>query len=282
MMNRIAIIAVTYNRLNSLKRLLDSLEKADYQNESPTLIISIDKSDTDSIEKFADCYVWPVGEKIVSRHEKNMGLKSHMMSLGNWFDEFETLVILEDDIVVSPCFYAYARQSSDFYMSNDEVAGISLYGFSMNYHIGIPFAPMKNEYDGYFMNCAMSWGEIWMKPQWQDFYQWYLDHQDFNYEPHLPESICKWDKSWLKYHTRYCIEQNKYFLHPYTSLSTNNGDTGTHNTKKSDSTYQVSLQVETNLSLVFPLIHQKLFVMMGSLKIGHCVKALDCQRTIVV
>lgn len=45
-MNEIAIVAVTYNRTDSLKRLLRSLERAHYGNEKPTLIISIDKSKT--------------------------------------------------------------------------------------------------------------------------------------------------------------------------------------------------------------------------------------------
>ena len=46
--------------------------------------------------------------------------------------------------------------------------------------------------------------------------------------PHLPKSICSWKKSWLKYHTRYCIEHNKYFVYPYVSLSTCFSDAGEH------------------------------------------------------
>lgn len=242
-MNRIAIITVAYNRIGSLSRLLSSLECAYYGEEQPTLIISIDKSKTDSVEKFADNYVWPHGDKIVRKHDKNLGLRSHMMSLGEWFKDFETFVILEDDIVVSPCFYIYARQASDKYYNNPNIAGLSLYSFAMNYHTWTPFMPKKNEYDAYFMNCAMSWGEVWMKQQWKEFYSWYLEHQEFTKEPHLPESICLWDKSWLKYHTRYCIENNKYFVFPYVSLSTDFGDAGTHNTTGvSSSTYQVQVQ----------------------------------------
>lgn len=239
---KIALIAVAYNRIDSLSRLLKSLEVASYGEEKPTLIISIDKSKTDAVERFADQYIWPHGEKIVCKHEKNMGLKNHMMSLGVWFERFEALVVLEDDIVVSPCFYSYVRQASDKYMGNSDVCGISLYSFTRNYQTRTPFIPMSSEYDGYFMNCAMSWGEVWLKPQWQEFYEWYLIHQDFMYSPELPELICKWDKSWLKYHTRYCIEQNKYFLFPYISLSSNNGDVGVHVGGGNSWGFQVPLQ----------------------------------------
>ena len=240
--NRIAIIAVAYNRIDSLKRLLDSLESAYYEKEQPTLIISIDKSNTDVVESFADSFHWPHGEKIVRKHQSNMGLRNHMMSLGEWFDSFETLVVLEDDIVVSPNFYLYTRQTSDMYFENTDIAGISLYSFAMNYQTHVPFVPQKNEFDVYLMNCAMSWGEVWMKPQWQKFYEWYLHHQNFPLLPHLPERICEWKKSWLKYHTRYCIEENKYFIHPYTSLSTNYGDAGTHNAGKGLNLFQVVIQ----------------------------------------
>ena len=141
-MNKIAIIVVTYKRIDSLKRLLNSLEKAYYDNERPTLIISIDKSDSDNVEVFADSYNWPLGEKIVRKHDKNMGLRNHMMSLGEWFSKFETLIVLEDDLVVSPCYYSYTRQASDKYMGDEKIAGISLYSFATNYQTMFAFIPM--------------------------------------------------------------------------------------------------------------------------------------------
>lgn len=241
-MNNIAIIAVAYNRVNSLSRLLNSLEKAWYGNERPTLIISIDKSKSDLVERYADDYVWPHGDKIIKKHEKNMGLRSHMMSLGQWFKKYDTLVVLEDDLVVSPAFYNYTRQASDKYFNNPKIAGISLYSFSTNYISLTPFSPMINEYDGYLMNCAMSWGEIWMKNQWIEFYKWYLGHQEFSDEPHLPRCLHTWSKSWLKYHTKYCIENDKYFLYPYVALSSNFSDPGTHNENAQYSTFQLVLQ----------------------------------------
>lgn len=242
-MNNIAIVAVAYNRVDSLSRLLSSLEKANYGNERPTLIISIDKSNTNIVEKFADDYHWPFGEKVVRKHIHNLGLRAHMMSLGEWFERYEVLIVLEDDIIVAPDFYNFTRQASDLYYGKECIAGLSLYSFAMNYQTGIPFTPARSEYDVYLMNCAMSWGEVWMKPQWQAFYDWYLSHQNFHQENHLPERICNWKKSWLKYHTRYCIESNKYFIHPYVALSSNFGDAGTHNDGVKINCYQVVMQM---------------------------------------
>ena len=82
-----------------------------------------------------------------------------------------------------------------------------------------------------------------MRNSWQHFYNWYLEHQDFPVLPHLPHRICSWNKkSWLKYHIRYCIEENKYFVHPFVSLTTNFGDAGEHSNGTANTVYQVELQ----------------------------------------
>lgn len=239
-----AVIVVTYNRIISLNRLLCSLDSAFYPlDKDVTLIISVDKSNTDSVERFADAYKWVHGEKIVDKHEKNLGLRLHMLSLKKWFDQFDAIVVLEDDIVVSPNFYTYTTQAVEKYHDCTDIAGISLYGFSVNYQTGNPFVPIKNEYDGYFMNCAMSWGEVWMRNSWNSFFEWYMSHQEFEASPNLPHSICTWNKkSWLKYHTRYCIEENKYFLYPYVALSSNFGEAGEHNYGAASTVFQVELQ----------------------------------------
>lgn len=236
---RIAIVTIAYNRIDSIKRLLSSLENASYKDSDVSLIISIDKSNTDVVEKYADSYVWPYGEKRVIKHSENLGLRRHILSIGGFLEEFESIIVLEDDLIVSPHFYLYAKSAVEKYYDNDSIAGISLYSFAVNYQNQQPFYPLKNEYDVYFMNCAQSWGQVWMRAQWHSFKKWYERHNDeFEYSPHLPKTICNWPKSsWLKYHTRYCIEENKYFVYPYQSYTSNCGDAGTH-ASFSNVTYQ--------------------------------------------
>lgn len=238
---RIGICCITYNRLVSLTRLLKSLEGAYYDDNSVELIISIDKSDSIDIEDFANKYQWKYGQKHIIAHKSNLGLRKHILSCGQLLNEYDALVVLEDDIVVSPNYYRYVVQCVDKYRDVDRIAGISLYNFSVNYQTKRPFLPMKSEYDVYFMNCAQSWGQVWLKKQWFAFYEWYQGNSDDFDLPYLPDSLNKWPKSsWLKYHTRYCIETDKYFVYPYCSLSTNNSDVGTHNQAK-DTLFQVPL-----------------------------------------
>lgn len=245
-------MAVAYNRIESLSRLLGSLEKA-YYNQATTLIISVDKSKTDAVERFADEYSWPHGVKMVDKHEKNLGLRAHMMSLGKWFDNYDAIVVLEDDIVVSKNFFNYAQQAVSKYYDNSSIAGISLYSIPFNGNTNIPFMPIKDEHDAFFMNYAISWGEVWMRDSWLQFYNWYLEHQDFAVQAHLPRRVCSWsNKSWLKYHIRYCIEENKFFVHPYVSLTTNYGDVGEHNSVSGDTVYQVSMQQGEKKEFLLP------------------------------
>lgn len=246
-----AIICVAYNRADSLQRLLTSLEQACYP-ETATLIISIDKSDTDAVEKMAENYHWPHGQLRIAKHEKNLGLRQHMLSLGKYFDEFDALVVLEDDVTVATSFYFFACACVEKYYGSEHISGISLYSFSINYQTYLPFTPAKSQYDVYLMNCAQSWGEVWMKPQWEKFIKWYECHSDnFNLE-HLPQSLNQWPKSsWLKYHTRYCIEENKYFAYPYFSMTTNNADPGVNFHGNVDTLFQANMQ--TSLETVFRL-----------------------------
>ena len=124
-MKNIAIVVVAYNRVTSLNRLLNSLLQADV--EDAPLIISIDKSNTDTVERFANNFIWPFGEKKVITHDKNLGLRTHILSVGDWLDMYDAIIVLEDDIVVTPGFYRYAVSAYSYYHKDKNIAGISLY-----------------------------------------------------------------------------------------------------------------------------------------------------------
>jgi glycosyltransferase involved in cell wall biosynthesis len=225
----IAIVVVAYNRSDSVSRLLSSLLKANY-SQSATLIISVDKSNTDVVERLADNFVWPFGDKIVVKHSENLGLRKHILSIGEYTKQYDGVIVLEDDLEVSPSFYNFALEAVAKYQNDDRIAGISLFAFPINMQISLPFIPERNEYDAFLFQNAMSWGQIWMKDAWEKFIEWYeKNSEEFSEEPHLPSIICHWGKnSWLKYHIKYCIEQDKYFVYPYTSLTYCSGAVGMH------------------------------------------------------
>ncbi len=240
-MQKIAITLIAYNRTTSLSRLLSSLCNAHYDGDEVPLFISIDKSNTDKVEKFAEDFQWTFGEKTVVKHDTNIGLRRHILEQGRLLKKFDAIVVLEDDVIVSPDFWNYTKQTVEKYHNCNDIAGISLYSYAVNYHERHPFIPLHDGNDVFFMNCAMSWGQIWMRNQWHAFMAWYEKNTNTPFGNHLPNSISSWsEKSWLKYHMRYCIEENKYFVFPYVSYSTNYSDVGTHMTKE-DSIFQVPI-----------------------------------------
>lgn len=240
---KIAICVVGYNRLESIQRNLESLIRAYYPSgENVHLYISIDKSDSDIVASYADSFVWPNGEKTVIRHQENLGLRKHILSCGNLLEHYDALIVLEDDVVVSPDFYNYSMQCVEKYAEDDNIAGISLYSFRVNPFCRIPFIPMPVDSDIYLVQMAQSWGQVWMKNQWFEFKKWYECNQhDFQLQDNLPQSICLWPKSsWLKYHDKYCVEQRKFFVYPYIARSTCFSDAGVH-IKESNTIHQVPI-----------------------------------------
>ena len=229
-MNKYAICAIGYNRLDSLSRLLKSLSNADYGDDNVTLIISIDNSGSDILEKYAEMFDWKYGNKIVRTFPERQGLRKHVLKCGRLVVDYDAIAIFEDDVIVSPAYYQYMKQAVEFYEKSDKIAGISLYTHRWNVATNTPFIPEVGSKDVFFLQYAQSWGQVWMKKQWLDFEKWYKDNSgNIGNDPNIPKNVREWpNSSWLKYHIKYCIEKDKYFVYPNTSLSTCFSEVGQH------------------------------------------------------
>lgn len=229
----IAIVVVAYNRLKSLERLLLSLQNAKYpEGHSPTLVISVDKSKSLDVGRLAQAFQWSHGEKKVIIHQENLGLREHVLSCGDLSTNFDGVIILEDDLFVSPYFYQYTLDSVRTVGGDDNVAGISLYAHSFYETSSLPFIPLFDSSDNYFMQIPSSWGQCWTRGQWARFREWYnqrVQKSTAKNEEQLPRDVKDWpETSWKKKFYEYMIEKDLYISYPYKSLSTNFGDDGTH------------------------------------------------------
>lgn len=250
--NRIAIVVVAYNRVDSFTRLLKSLQKVDFEGQQVPLIISIDYSGENKVFEAADQFVWNFGEKRIIRHETNLGLKKHILSCGDLLEDYDAIIVLEDDLMVSPAMYSYAWQAVERYQNDDRIAAISLYAKQWSEPAWMPFAPAHSGSDVYFIQTAESWGQIWMRNQWNDFKEWYAkNNQSFYDDDRIPAEVCRWDdRSWKKYHIKYCIEKNKYTVYPYEGLTTCMGAMGEH-TKRNTSIVQVPILERKRENFIF-------------------------------
>lgn len=233
----IAIVAVGYNRPQSLRRLIRSLCEADYASYSNVpLIISIDFSGDESCLEVAKKFEWKFGKKEVIYHRERLGLKKHILSCGDLTERFDGVIILEDDLVVSPFFYSYAVQAADFYFSSEIIAGVSLYNYQFNDCAHTAFEAIDDGFDNYFMNFPSSSGQLWTKKHWQEFRLFMEEENPFNESDfaELPAFVQSWpsSSSWKKFFYLYLVKRNKYFVFPRISLTTNFGDIGEHYDQK--------------------------------------------------
>jgi len=243
----IAIVIITYNRPQSLKRLLSSIENAAYCDENIPLIISIDYQESVShkeVVKVVNDFNWKFGEKIIIEHQQNLGLREHVITCGNLSENYDGIIMLEDDLFVSPYFYNYAEQLLFAHKDSGFIGGISLYNYEINYQLTRPFHPTKNQYDIYYLQHAQSWGQAWSKGMWSDFFKWYQNNKEWDtMDLNIPKYVLNWpNSSWLKYFVKYLIVKNKYFAYPYISLTSNFQDAGTH-IKSNSNICQVALNI---------------------------------------
>jgi len=229
-MLNIPIIITAYNREKCLRRLLSSLNRAVYQKEVK-LIISIDGDGSKEVTNLAESYCWKHGEKEVIILEKKYGLREHILKCGSLAKQYDGIILLEDDLYVAHNFYEYVQEVQKKYIDIEEITGVALYSHMYNETACLPFIPLKDGYDVFFMRLACSWGQSWLTHQWVEFEKWYCSNKKRKLNKDLPPDILLWpETSWKKYYIKYMIENNKYFVYPRESLTTNFGDPGAHHT----------------------------------------------------
>ena len=247
MQANIPIIIIAYNRPHALKRLLGSLQKANYTGyNNISLLISIDFSGNAECVNIARDFSWVYGEKKIIEHQFNLGLREHVMSCGDISKNFDGVIILEDDLYVSPAFYDYAQQAYRFYKDDAWIAGMALYSNRFNEVAFCPFEPIADGYDNYFMQVPCSWGQIWTKNQWSKFKEFLIGYEINPVIDQLPPSVLLWptETSWKKAFYAYMIKTNRYFVYPGIGLTTNCGEMGMHHDRIMN-VWQTSLLLKT-------------------------------------
>lgn len=227
--DKVAIVVVGYNRIKSISRLLNSLLVAKYPNDDVPLVISIDCSGDLELYSYVQEFEWPFGDKYVNIQSERLGLKNHILQCGDLCTYFNAIILLEDDLYVSPYFYQYTLKTLEKYGGESKIAQISLYKNEMNGYVGLPFDNMKNGYDVFLMQDVSTWGQCWNMRMWGEFKKW-MDTitEDDIQRVDMPIQIKKWTNAWSKYYNAFVVDQHKYVVYPNVSLTTNFSDAGVH------------------------------------------------------
>lgn len=223
---RIAVVAIGYNRIESIKRLLASLSNAHYSTSVP-LVISIDASGCQPLYDYVNAFKWEHGDKYVFIKEGRLGLRDHILACGDLTKYFKAVVILEDDIFVSEFFYDYVLQTVDYYDRDDRVSGISLYRPCMDRNLPIDYVVDGN--DTFAYQNVESWGQCWTERMWNEFREWYNGTPEHDLTSvDMPSYMKAWKKAWSKFYMAFQIETGRYFVYPSVSLTTCFSEAGVH------------------------------------------------------
>lgn len=228
--DKIAIIVVGYNRIKPIKRLLKSLLDADYPNNDVPLVISIDCSGNQELYEYVRNFEWPHGEKFVNIQEERLGLKKHIFQCGGLSKFFKAVILLEDDLFLSPKYYQYALAAVDRYGNDERIAEIALYRNDDNGYAGFPFEPLQGGADVFLWQDVCTWGEIFTYSMWSKFFRWYQETctDELIEKVDMPYQIKRWERAWSKPYNAYVVSTNKCIVYPYVAVSTNFGDAGEH------------------------------------------------------
>lgn len=238
------IVIVAYNRVHTLQRILSSLNRA-VCPQGTKLIISIDNNgESQEVVTIADLYIWKYGEKEVIYQKERLGLRRHLMTCGDNSYYYGSVIVIEDDLVVSPYFYNFAQEVLNYYDNSQEIAGISLYNLPYTEAAKLPFIPLRDDSDVYFAQVPCSLGMVYSSDQWDRFKKWFALNPDLKEIKGLPLIATKYwsESSWKKYMYGYMVANNKYFIYPQISLISNFNDRGENMYAKSYAG-QVGLQM---------------------------------------
>ncbi|HEX8547923.1 MAG TPA: hypothetical protein VF691_13235 [Cytophagaceae bacterium] len=172
------IALFVYNRPEHTRKVLESLSE-NFLAESSVLYIFADgpkiDSGTEALHQIQEVRrviksSLPFREVKVFEYSENRGLANSVINgINIVFDTYDRIIVLEDDLRLSPYFLTYMNNALDLYNSHKEVMHISGY-----------WHPVKNTLpETFFLRFATSWGWATWKRSWSAF------------EPSASKLLCK-------------------------------------------------------------------------------------------
>jgi len=226
-----AIVVIAYSRPQALRRLLRSMAAAVYPQGGVPLVVSIDRSEDGRSTEVAGAareFPWPHGPKDVIERERRLGLVSHFLECGRLSQRYGGAVLLEDDLVVAPPYYAFARQALQRYGEDERIAAVCLYGLWFNGFTLEPFQAIDDGADVFFLQLPYTQGLAFSAGQWRRFEEWTAARPPAPH-PDLHDAFLRFpEDEWfprLAYHT---AATRRFVCFPRASLTTGWGDPGAH------------------------------------------------------
>lgn len=240
-LNKSPIALFAFKRLDHLKITVDSLLKNKEAAQTPLIVFcdaprnSNEDVHVDAVRRYIETITGFKSIRKVFR-EKNLGLANSIIAgVTEVLNEFDTVIVVEDDLETSPYFLKYMNDALHLYKSDDRVASIHGYVY-----------PIKGLPETFFLRGADCWGWATWSDRWSLFQsdgaqllkalenRKLLKRFNFNnaypYDRMLKDQIEGKNDSWaIRWHATAFLN-NQYTLYPGKSLVKNIGNdgSGTH------------------------------------------------------
>lgn len=165
-MNLAPIVLFVHNRLEHTKQTVEALQKNELANESELFIYSDAPKNQDTKQKVNEVreYIKTInGFKNITiiEREKNWGLANSIIDgVTKIVNEYDKIIVLEDDLVTNPYFLKFMNEALEFYKDEKKVWHIS----GWNY-------PIKTDGldDVFFWRLMNCWGWATWADRWEHF-----------------------------------------------------------------------------------------------------------------
>ncbi len=256
------IVLFVYNRLWHTQKTIEALQKNELASKSELFIYAdgakSKKSSTQVLE--VRNYIKKVdgfSKVTIIERDKNWGLANSIIDgVTQIVNKYESVIVLEDDLVTSPFFLRYMNSALELYKDNNEVISIHGYQYPLKHSQNLP--------NTFFIKGADCWGwSTWMRG-WDLFEsdgQKLLDelkfrglqketdfNNSFGYTKMLKDQIKGKNNSWAIRWYMSAFLKNKLTLYPKQSLVQNIGFDGSGSHCSSTGRFFIE-----NLSEVLPL-----------------------------
>lgn len=159
------VVLFAYARLDHLRQTIDSL-RTNRESGSTPLYVFCDgprheghKAQTDAVRAYVDSIDGFASVTRVYR-DKNLGLaKSIISGVSEILSKHESVIVMEDDLVVSPYFLQFMNEGLQLYRDEDRVA--SIHGYS--------FPVLDQLPETFFLRGADCWGWATWARAWRHF-----------------------------------------------------------------------------------------------------------------
>lgn len=241
------VVIFVYARPEHTKKMIESLSKNKLAKQSDVWIFSDYAKKESAIDKVNQVRKYIHGiknegyfkEVHIIEEQKNKGLANSVIEgVGKIIKEFDKVIVVEDDLILTENFLEYMNEALEFYKEDNRIWSISGYNVPMT-------IPKKYNKDIYLNYRGCSWGWATWKDRW-DLVDWKVeDYKSFKRNIFKRKKFNRGGEdmalmldsqvkgkidSWA---IRWCYEQSKrdmYTIYPVKSLVYNDGldGSGTH------------------------------------------------------